>query len=74
MMRRSAGVTLEERFINANASSTGNAVAGQWRVVRLFEGGDGVRYAALANAADPSLTKTVATAALRDRSLFRRAG
>lgn len=70
MAMKSVDVTLEDRFVNANAS----AIACVWRVVRLFEGTDGVGYAALENGADRSWTKTVAIGALRDRSLFRQAG
>jgi hypothetical protein len=71
---RPVGVTLEDRFVSATASTVGRGVAAVWRVVQLFEGGDGVPYARLVNAADRSLTKTVATGALLDRSLFRHAG
>jgi hypothetical protein len=70
-MRAAAAVTLEDRFVSATASTVGQGVV--WRVVQLFEGGDGVRYARLVNAADRSLTKTVATDALLDRNLFRHA-
>jgi hypothetical protein len=68
---RTAAVTLEDRFVSASASAVGRGVGAVWRVVQLFEGGDGVHYARLVNAADGSLTKTVATGALLDRSLFR---
>lgn len=67
-------VALEDHFVNAGPSAIGPGSAGVWRVVQLFEGADGVAYARLVNAADRSLTKTVATAALLDRSLFRQAG
>jgi hypothetical protein len=67
-------VALEDHFVNAGRSAIGRSVADVWRVVRLFEGADGVAYANLVNAADRSLTKTVATAALLDRSLFRHVG
>jgi hypothetical protein len=67
-------VTLEDRFISAGRSAVGRGVTAVWRVVQLFEGRDGVPYARLVNAADRSLTKTVATDALLDRSLFRSAG
>ena len=76
-MRQSAGsamVALEDRFVAAGRSVAGRGVAMVWRVVKLFEGADGVPYARLVNAADRSLTKTVATDALLDRSLFRHAG
>jgi len=66
-------VTLEDHFVNAGRSVAGRGIAGMWRVVRLFEGVDGVAYAKLVNAADGSLTKTVAAAALLDRTLFRHA-
>ncbi|MBI3517503.1 MAG: hypothetical protein HY060_26015 [Proteobacteria bacterium] len=70
----SDSVTLEDRFVSATGSNVGRGVTRVWRVVQLFDGGDGVRYARLVNAADRSLTKTVAAAALLDRSLFRHAG
>ena len=69
---RAASVALEDRFVSATGSALGRAA--EWRVVQVFEGGDGVRYARLVNAADQSLTKTVATGALLDRNLFRQAG
>jgi hypothetical protein len=68
------GVTLEDRFVSAGRSAIGRSIAGVWRVVQLFEGADGVPYARLVNAADQTLTKTVATDALLDRTLFRAAG
>lgn len=71
---KTASITLEDRFVSATASTLGQGVAAVWRVVRLFEGGDGVRYAGLVNVADHTLTKTVATDALLDRALFRQAG
>jgi hypothetical protein len=70
---RPTAVTIEDRFVNATRATPGY-VAAVWRVVQLFEGGDGVRYARLVNAVDRSLTKTVAAGALLDRSLFRHAG
>jgi hypothetical protein len=66
-------VTLEDHFVSAGRSAIGTSTAGVWRVVRLFEGADGVAYAMLVNAADRTLVKTVATAALLDRTLFRHA-
>ena len=71
---RSGDVTLEDRFTSATGPTFGRGAGAVWRVVQVFEGGDGVRYARLVNAADRSLTKTVATGALLDRSLFRHAG
>ena len=67
-------VTLEDRFVSAGRSAVASGVTAVWRVVQLFDGRDGVPYARLVNAADRSLTKTVATGALLDRSLFRSAG
>ena len=66
-------VALEDHFVNAGPSAIEPGIAGVWRVVQLFEGADGVAYAKLVNAADRSLTKTVAAAALLDRTLFRHA-
>lgn len=66
-------VTLEDHFVSAGRSAIGFGIAGVWRVIHLFEGADGVAYARLVNAADRSLTKTVATGALLDRTLFRQA-
>ena len=66
-------VALEDHFVNAGRSAIGPGTAGVWRVVQLFEGADRVAYAKLVNVADRSLTKTVAIAALLDRSLFRHA-
>ena len=70
---QTASVAIEDHFVNAGRSAIESGMAGVWRVVQLFEGADGVPYARLVNAADRSLTKTVATAALLDRSLFRHA-
>jgi hypothetical protein len=72
-MTGSVNVALEDRFVNAGRSNAGRGVARVWRVVKLFDGADGVPYARLVNAADRTLTKTVATDALLDRSLFRHA-
>jgi len=66
-------VTLEDHFVSAGRSAIGCGIAGVWRVIQLFEGADGVPYARLVNAADRTLTKTVATGALLDRTLFRHA-
>ncbi len=71
---KSSVVTLEDRFVKATRSTPSPGVAAIWRVVQLFEGADGVPYARLVNAADGSLSKTVATTALLDRTLFRYAG
>jgi hypothetical protein len=70
---RSSSVTIEDRFVSVGRSMSG-CMAMVWRVVHLFEGADGVPYARLVNAVDRSLTKTVATGALLDRSLFRHPG
>jgi hypothetical protein len=67
-------VALEDHFVSTGGSAIGRGIAGVWRVVQLFEGADGVAYARLVNGADPTLTKTVATGALLDRTLFRHAG
>src|SRR5579871_2778627 len=69
----SKSVTIEDHFVSAGRSAIGCGIAGMWRVIQLFEGADGVAYARLVNAADQSLTKTVATGALLDRNLFRHA-
>ncbi|MEJ0071333.1 MAG: hypothetical protein WDO24_24200 [Pseudomonadota bacterium] len=55
----------------SDQTTTGKFTGIVWRVVDLFEGRDGIPYARLVNINDRSLTKTVATEALLDRSLFR---
>lgn len=67
-------VSLEDHFVKAGRSPVGRSITGVWRVVQLFEGADGVAYAKLANAADGSLTKTLAITALLDTALFRHVG
>ena len=58
-------------FIPADAAVASRAVSGVWEVVDLFAGTDRVPYARLTNSRDRSLSKTVAQAALLDRSLYR---
>ncbi|MBV8169094.1 MAG: hypothetical protein JO021_20035 [Alphaproteobacteria bacterium] len=70
-MAKHPKVTLEDRFLPATKKTTGKTTGIVWRVVDLFEGRDGIPYARLVNTNDRSLTKTVATEALLDRSLFR---
>lgn len=65
-----ASVALEDQFVKAGSGIEPGS-AGVWRVVRIFEGAHGVAYAHLVNAMGRSLTKTVAAAALLDRSPFR---
>jgi hypothetical protein len=64
-------VTVEDCFLPATKKTTGKSTGIVWRVVDLFEGRDGIPYARLVNTNDRSLTKTVATDALLDRSLFK---
>jgi hypothetical protein len=65
-------VSVEDRFVTSSRSAI-RSMAAVWRVVHLFQGMDGIAYARLVNSVDQSLTKTVATSALLDRSFFRQA-
>jgi len=68
------GVTIEDHIVSVGRYADWRGIAAIWRVVQLFQGVDGVPYARLVNTVDQSLTKTIATGALLDRSLFRQAG
>ena len=68
------GVTIADHFVSVRRYADWRGIVAIWRVVHLFEGVDGVPYARLVNTVDQSLTKTIATGALLDRTLFRQAG
>lgn len=69
-----SGVTIADHFVSVGRYADWRGIVAIWRVVHLFQGVDGVPYARLVNTVDRSLTKTIATDALLDRTLFRQAG
>ena len=62
-------VAVGQRFREARATIFGEP-APEWIVEHLRIGSDGLEYATLVSAADPSLRKTLSTAVLVDRQRF----
>lgn len=68
-MAKTSSVMKGQQFREPQARLWGN-LAQVWIVEAVFAGADGVEYARLACAGEPSLRKTLSTAVLRDKLRF----
>ena len=70
-MNRKAGVEVGYRYIGTGLTPFGAPSRNIWVVDSIRRAIDGLLYADLINEKDPGRKKTISTAALGDRSLYR---